>query len=466
MDAPDRRISFRDFFQGFCGPHSESDRELRPLFSLSAQKQRAGMGMAKVITEEVRYLLANVSKLSSAIGECRREGQMFNVFRLCVVDHYENAHSRIIAEFLNPQGMHGQGDKFLRLFLSLPNVAQYLRRKGYPLDDEMQGLDTAMVLTEESFLEGRCDMTIHWRGWCIVIENKIYAADQGKQLERYEQAILRTGEKPVLLHLSLVDRADREDVNKVDYCHLSYREDLAMWLEECVCGSKEILGVHETLNQYHHLIKELSGTSEEQKMNTEIVKEMVATPASFKAACKVTASVQEARAEIARMIMDSLREEMRSRDAFDGWLLQDQLASLLMGNGRCTGFWLEREVADKPYDIYCEFQARGAVHNVYSGLTRREEKRNEAIKFLRAAEKSEKLQQKYTVFAEDQSGGWLYGCYPHDKEMRTWSDDLLARLIDPEHRRQFAVKLANYLQTFLEEAAEVEDLIGLEQQDL
>lgn len=198
-------------------------------------------------------------------------------------------------------------------------------------------------------------------------------------------------------------------------------------------------------------------------MNSEIVNEMVASPVSFKAACKVTASVQEARAEIARMIMDSLREEMKSRHAFDGWLLKDELASLLMENGRYTGFWLERESADKPYDICCEFQSRGALHDMFAGLTRREEKRNEAIAFLHAAEKSEKLKVKYIFYAEDQSG-WLYGCYPHDKEMRTWSDDLLARLIAPEHRRQFVVKFANYLQTLLEEAAEVEDLIGLEQQ--
>ena len=418
--------------------------------------------MAGKDAEDVRNLLTNVGKFSSVIGECRRDGQLFNVFRLCAVDHYENAHSRIIAELLNPQGMHGQGDKFLRQFLYLPNVVKHLRQKGFPLDDDMRGLDTATVLTEEAFPEGRCDMAIHWRGWCIVIENKIYATDQMKQLKRYEQAILRTGEKPVLLYLTLDGHVAREDGDaKVDYCRLSYRDDISRWLEECADATKEVSGVHEVLIQYHHLTRELSGTSEEQKMNSEIVNEMVASPVSFKAACKVTASVQEARAEIARMIMDSLREEMKSRHAFDGWLLKDELASLLMENGRYTGFWLERESADKPYDIYCEFQSRGALHDMFAGLTRREEKRNEAIAFLHAAEKSEKLKAKYIFYAEDQPG-WLYGRYPLHSEQRTWSDDLLARLIDPEQRHQFAVVLANLLQTLLEEAAEVANLIGVE----
>lgn len=187
----------------------------------------------------------------------------------------------------------------------------------------------------------------------------------------------------------------------------------------------------------------------------EIVNAILATPESFKAACKVSVSTQAARAEIARKIMDSLREEVNSRPVFDGWILQDQLASLLMENGRYTGFWLEREAADKPYDIYCEFQARGALRDMFCGLTRREEKQNESIVFLRAAEKSEKLKVKYTFYAEDQPG-WLYGRYPLHPEQRTWSDDLLARLIDPEQRHQFAVILANLLQTLLEEADEVE----------
>lgn len=203
-----------------------------------------------------------------------------------------------------------------------------------------------------------------------------------------------------------------------------------------------------------------SGIVERQR---EIVNEMVSSSASFMAACKVSALMQKARAEIASKIMDALREEVKSRQVFDGWALKDQLASLLIENGRYTGFWLEREAVDKPYDIYCEFQARGALRDMFFGLTRRDEKRNEAVAFLHAAEKSGKLKLKYIFYAEDQPG-WLYGRYPLHSEQRTWPDDLLARLIDHEQRHQFAVVLANLLQTLLEEAAEVEKLICLEQQ--
>ena len=199
-----------------------------------------------------------------------------------------------------------------------------------------------------------------------------------------------------------------------------------------------------------------SGIVERQR---EIVNEMVLSSASFMAACKVSASMQKTRAEIACKIMDALREEVKSRPVFDGWVLKDQLTSLLIENGRYTGFWLEREAADKPYDIYCEFQARGVLRDMFFGLTRRDEKRNEAVAFLHAAEKSEKLKLKY-IFAADQSG-WLYGRYPLHPEQRTWSDELLARLIAPEQRHQFVVVLANLLQTLLEEAAEVEKCLQI-----
>jgi len=39
---PSGRISFRDFLQGFCGPHLESGRRLRPLFLLRAYSRGRG----------------------------------------------------------------------------------------------------------------------------------------------------------------------------------------------------------------------------------------------------------------------------------------------------------------------------------------------------------------------------------------------------------------------------------------
>ena len=415
----------------------------------------------------VKTLLANVSKCLGAVGQSRGKGGSFNVFRLCQIDHYENAHSRILAEFLDPRGMHGMGDTFLALFLRQPVIADYLKKQGFPKDDGCHGwnkLGAAMVVTEEAFPEGRCDIAIHWRGWCIVIENKIYAADQARQLERYIHAVRRTGEKPIVLYLTLDGHsAGTDGAGDVKYKCISYRNEIADWIADCIgeiddwnFGGEQpdYLHVRETLCQYQQLVKEISGSQEELKVNDETVTELVASTDAFRAACRISDTLQNARARIAQKIMEALRRELAERPVFNGWLLKDELASLLLNNERYTGFWIEREACDRPYDIYCEFQARGALRDMFVGLTRKHDKPEDGKVYLKAASKSEKLKLHYSFYSED-NPGWLYGCYPHDKELRSWSDDLLARTIDADFRREFARKIANCLQTLLEEAEEV-----------
>ena len=40
-------------------------------------------------------------------------GARFNMFRICGVNHYENTHSAIIKEFLDPNGSHSLKDELI-----------------------------------------------------------------------------------------------------------------------------------------------------------------------------------------------------------------------------------------------------------------------------------------------------------------------------------------------------------------
>lgn len=92
------------------------------------------------------------------------------------VAHYEVTHSKIIAGFLKPQGSHGQGDLFLRLFLQTIE-------KNNKIDMDTSN---AKVYTEYGKgVDGRLDIFIENGSHSIIIENKIYARDQGEQLSRY-----------------------------------------------------------------------------------------------------------------------------------------------------------------------------------------------------------------------------------------------------------------------------------------
>ena len=130
----------------------------------------------------------NINDLLSEINSILKEddikkkeslgrGERFNIFSTLGVAHYEVTHSAIIACFLNPKESHGQGDKFLRLFLDTIG------------DSIINNTSQATVYTEYSTPDGRIDILIedenHTHG--IIIENKIYAEDQPEQLNRYDK---------------------------------------------------------------------------------------------------------------------------------------------------------------------------------------------------------------------------------------------------------------------------------------
>ncbi|MCL2512087.1 MAG: PD-(D/E)XK nuclease family protein [Bacteroidales bacterium] len=59
--------------------------------------------------ENLQNLLNQVALISEKNAEILdAAGGRFNMFRVCGVNHYENTHSAIIAEFLNPNGSHSR----------------------------------------------------------------------------------------------------------------------------------------------------------------------------------------------------------------------------------------------------------------------------------------------------------------------------------------------------------------------
>ncbi|MFT7680902.1 MAG: hypothetical protein ACI935_000335 [Moritella dasanensis] len=90
----------------------------------------------------------------------------FNLFSVLRSESDEvRLHSRFLGEILNPAGTHGHKDKFLRLFLK-------------QLDIDVEEPETAQVHIEYCNI----DLLIRCGSKAIIIENKIYAGDQDKQL--------------------------------------------------------------------------------------------------------------------------------------------------------------------------------------------------------------------------------------------------------------------------------------------
>ena len=192
------------------------------------------------------------------------------MFRICGVNHYENTHSAIIAELLNPKGTHSLKSELLEAFLSL------IDKDFVPTDFNPSD---ATVYTEYTTDKGRIDILIKDTNKnALIIENKIYAADQYEQLKRYDQFAKKEFKAYQIYYLTLWgNEATPQSGEGVNYLTISYADTIIRWLDKCIALAARLPLVRETLIQYSNHLKILTN----QDMNTKNQEEIVKTLADF-----------------------------------------------------------------------------------------------------------------------------------------------------------------------------------------
>jgi hypothetical protein len=217
--------------------------------------------------DKLKNLLNQVSIISKKNDEILdATGGRFNMFRVCGVNHYENTHSAILAEFLNPNGTHGLKSQLLECFIE--TLDEYFTIHKF-------NCENARVRTEHSTPEGRIDILIEneQREKAIIIENKIYADDQWEQLKRYNKYAEATYRKEnyQILYLTLWgDEASTQSGDGVSYLPISYKENIINWLEKCVAIASRFPMVRETIIQYINHLKQLTNQDMDRKNQDEI----------------------------------------------------------------------------------------------------------------------------------------------------------------------------------------------------
>ena len=106
------------------------------------------------------------------------------------------------------------------------------------------------------------------RGQAIVIENKIWAADQRQQLQRYFRTVTGLGLEPTLVYLTLHGHEPSDD-SRGDHevFSLSYRRSLIPWLRRCQERACAEPALRESVAQYIELIRTLCGEGGREFMN-------------------------------------------------------------------------------------------------------------------------------------------------------------------------------------------------------
>lgn len=281
------------------------------------------------------YQLQSLLKQISIINKKYEEiaaitGEHFNLFSIMKMETSEDwTHSAFITEFLNTKGSHGQGNKFLKLFIEYVNQeilkqniqngpifqfdycsAKLKKRIGPINDDKTNG--------------GEIDIYIEDGDNCIIIENKIYAKDQQNQLLRYYNYAKRK-KTCWLFYLTLDGRSPddfasgSEEVKK-KVIPISYKKHILGWLELCKREVSDLPLVRESLTQYINLVKKLTNQSINRKMDAEIVNTIISSTEALTAAFDVCKNIEN----VYDPLLDMLKKQLREKAELHGFKTEDR----------------------------------------------------------------------------------------------------------------------------------------------
>ena len=272
------------------------------------------------LMSEIQELLRAAQRVIEDVKAKQTEGAGFNVFRLCGVDHYETMHSKILAEFLSPQGSHGQGDFFLKRFCML--LKRLCEFKGEFTAAATVATEFSGYIRSDSI--GRFDILIEDdanKSVCI-IENKIFASEQPKQLERYAKWLderRKKGWNAILVFLTLNGKKAWSIKEGLPYQRLAYVKQeagapcLTDWIDDCCEELPGVPLVKYALEQYKNHIGNLA--TGEVIMTNEIVEKL--KQGNMKSARLISDAIDVAQSEIEISFFREIGETLKS----DGWNL-------------------------------------------------------------------------------------------------------------------------------------------------
>lgn len=245
-----------------------------------------------------RRLIERAGLLSERYGG--RDQETFNIFSaLRTATDEVNLHSRFLAALLQHRKSFSE---------PMRNLCDFLRD---PADIDNFNLDGAEVLREHRNI----DILVRNEGSkeAVVIENKIWAGDQDRQLARYAEQLMAEGyREPALLYLTLDGRSpDESSTVSRDAKAVSY-VDIIPWLERCQQRAYDEPGLRESVAQYVRLVRKLTGTDTGGIYMTEL-KSLILEGDNILHTHDLGDAMVEAKASLLSQLWEEIAGELRAR---------------------------------------------------------------------------------------------------------------------------------------------------------
>ena len=406
--------------------------------------------------EKIRILKFKYEKLNEA------ESYNFNLFHILrKSDDEVNLHSKFIATLLDPNGPHKKGDLFLKLFLKVLNIDKFETKES-------------RVLTEYNNI----DILIKNHKQAVIIENKIYASDQDKQLDRYYKIIKNNGFEDIhVIYLTLYgtmpsDFSFGENLkgNESFFKPVSYSSGIINWLEDCIKESATIPALREALIQYRNLIKQLTGQSMQEEYIMNVSKLLMENEKNMELAADIEEAFTEAKINTQFSFWEDLENNFiekgytirdwhkYSRDKVDAFYknfrnnryygLMLDLGLIPESNGEKLTFFIEID-----WRIYCGFKA---FPN--DGLEEKDFNLEPQFDYLSVI--CNKIGSGFT-----RNEWWLGWKYPQiELDFRSFKDPIILSLVNKDKRSNLINTMADEIEAliknFKEELVKVKTLVS------
>lgn len=371
----------------------------------------------------VQDLLSSISKLHEEEKQIklkkRETGEFFNVFNTIGLRSEEvRLHSAFIAELLNPKGSHGLGILFLQAFLKLKVLDMPDDYINGPLCS--QNIVERVIGPVSKTEGGRIDIIIEDGNHAVIIENKIYAADQTHQLLRYNnygRKKFPNGYKLIYLTLD-GHEAESYSVGKddLDYITISYEKVIIEWLEKCYVIAEGKPLVQSVIKQYSNLIKQITNSDMDSKYKEKLIS-MMLTPENVNAVGEIIKLQNEwLDAVYEKYIWNPLEEYAKSIGMKFGkdceW-------------GKEGGAWLYKEEW-KHYGLFVWTENKYNWINMFVGISWHNE-----------PNRKNKLHKKdycqlSCLNSGEQNEGWPYGWESLPNNIRNWGYDITEEIVQGE----------------------------------
>ena len=240
-----------------------------------------------------------------------------NVFTTLLKEHDEvRLHTRFIHNLLDPKGNHDCGPRFLELFFETLANHPGLDHAGQEKPLPALSLKQWVVQREASRSPyGQIDILIEQAGrFGIAIENKIYAAEQGKQLAGYAGYLNeKFSGKAILIYLTLNGRQSETHDGSLPCLLISYADHILTWLDKCLWETVRIPPINQILLQYRDVVRKLTGKTVASNTMKEIVHYIHSNPDIIRYRQQINAAIEVARAEFLDSFADAITKQLKEK---------------------------------------------------------------------------------------------------------------------------------------------------------